>query len=279
MRISHNTLPQGISRQAAMHQLGKVRGVYEPRHTHPLAMISTLLGNMIVALIMVVAILIFPFPPSTPLYVVLPLYILFRLSGALLFAIPIVLILICCTILPHRNTRVYAFSNGLIYSKSDQMIPLRWEGIQSLYHKSILGKGGTIHTYTIQLSNGQKILLPNELKKITHLGDMIEDKIARIWLPQVIGAYQNGDPIHFGPLTVNQSGLDSGKAHIPWAQIPRLVDARTCVVADQQGIFRRLLVREEDVPNAVLLQRLVNQIATANNSTRRSPHKGSSSHC
>ncbi|GHO46961.1 hypothetical protein KSX_51240 [Ktedonospora formicarum] len=163
---------------------------------------------------------------------------------------------------------MYTFSNGLIYSKNDQMIPLRWEGIQSLYHKCVQGKGGAIHTYTIQLSNGQKILLINELKKITHLGDMIEDKTARFWLPQVIGAYQNGDPIHFGPLTVNQSGLDSGKAHIPWAQIPRLVDTRTCVVADQRGIFHRLLVRVEDVPNAVLLQRLVNQIATANNSTR-----------
>lgn len=266
MRISHNMLPQVISQQATMHQLGKVCTVYEPRYTHPLAVIRTLLSIMIVALIMVVATLVFSPPPFPPFSIV------FRLSGALLFALPIVLLRICCAVLPHRNTRVYAFSNGLIYSKGDQMTPLRWEDIHSLHYKVVRALyGHTYHSYAIQLSNGQKILLPSNLKKIAHLGAVIEDETARIWLPQVMSAYQNGDPIHFGPLTVNQSGLARGRNLIPWTQIPYLVNARTCVVADQQGIFRRLSVKMEDVPNAGLLQRMVNQIVTANNSTRRSP--------
>ncbi|GHO81946.1 hypothetical protein KSD_97170 [Ktedonobacter sp. SOSP1-85] len=70
MHISHNMLPQGISQQATMHQLGKVRKVYESRYTNPLAMISTLLGIMIVALIMIMAILIFSPTPSPFLYIV-----------------------------------------------------------------------------------------------------------------------------------------------------------------------------------------------------------------
>ncbi|HLZ57258.1 MAG TPA: DUF6585 family protein [Ktedonosporobacter sp.] len=242
--IQPDSIPQEVYQQAAAYQLGEPRQVYKPRFTSPLAILGITLGVIILDIIVFVAILLVG-------------YIWY-----LLIAVPIAAIIWCCISIPHTNTRAYVFNYGLIYGKGGRLEPLRWDQIQVVWHKIIKSRYSTSHQFTMQRNDGQSFKLPTILKHIEDLGVTIEDEVARVLLPGALAAYNAGQMIILGRVTVDQRGIGNGKDIIPWAKVGSITLKDRNLMVEKMGQQVKLSVRVDEVPNLGLLASLVTTIVS-----------------
>ncbi len=122
---------------------------------------------------------------------------------------------------PPRPHVMVRYHDGLAYHTGGKDVhTLRWEevmAIESNLTRQAGHHGGswTDHEYTLLKTNGDKLILDDNLKDVENEAEAIKTAVFALITPPQLQRYQSGMAFTFGPITVqSQNGLQlSGKAY------------------------------------------------------------------
>jgi hypothetical protein len=125
----------------------------------------------------------------------------------------------------NRKKAAVVFTNGFAYSDHKGVQAWRWEQVHDVMasvvrHYTNGVYTGTSHTYTLQKSSGQKLVLNDSLKDVEALFTHLENNTLQQRYQRLADAYNNGNPVSFGPVLIGkQLGIQIGKKSFPWEEI------------------------------------------------------------
>ena len=235
--------PGKISRLAVQHELGELAAVYRPKFTNPLVILGIALAIAAVDIAAIVVIYQLGF-------------IVYYLS-----VIPIIALIWAITTLRSANLRVYIFTNGFIRARGRRGVAIRWEQIQTIWESVKHSAYGTIYTYTVRCADGRVFKQGSPLQNRRDMGILMMRQVVKLQLPVAKAAYDAGQTLSFGSITVNMQGLGTGGQIVPWSQIDRVTSQNGIVFPEKQG--RRInwpAARSAEVPNLAVLLALARSI-------------------
>jgi hypothetical protein len=139
----------------------------------------------------------------------------------------------------------------------------RWEDVTAIVSNVSTESGGhslphANHEYTLLKKSGEKFVLFDALKDTQMISDVIKRNVFALLLPPLIGQYEAGQPLVFGPqITIHsQAGLRTGGRLYAWSEI---IDIKV-----EQGRFKITLrdakqreIRVAAIPNIEMLCQLI----------------------
>ncbi len=238
-------MPLAVFQLAGTYQLGSFKAMYQPTLPNPLAVIGFVLGFIILDLILATVI-------YNSGYIVYILYIL-----------PIVIIVYAPFGIAQSNLRVYTFTNGLVRAKGAQADVVRWDQVEAVWQNLLRIYGSTNHTYTVRRGDGATFKFSSVLRNIAHLGQTVQQEVTRVLLPRAIAAYNAGDAIPFGTLSVSVQGITHGRETLVWNQVQGVEVKRGYVSVKKAGKSRAWVrLRVSTIPNFFVFMALVNYART-----------------
>ena len=232
------------------YQLGNPRGEYKPAIT---TWLNVILGGAIAAGALFGIVSVLGEGKSASPLVVLSILLLIGI-GVAYFGFS------------RSRVRVQVFDQGLMYTRGSTTQAWRWEEIafvwQQITRVHVQGiPAGTRYVYTIQHRDGQKIVLNNGISKIKALGEMVQSETFTRLMPLAIAAYNNGEALQFGKLTISQQGIGNSKEIVPWAQVKGVEVNQGYVAVKREGKWLRWAnIPVAGVPNFFIFMALVDQI-------------------
>jgi hypothetical protein len=158
--------------------------------------------------------------------------------------------------------QLFWYSGGLAQQNLDEPEPrvLRWEEVDSftplIYDDSGCVAGGRLRgrtgtEITVSLGYGLRYL-------VGEADRMLADRL----VPELVGAYEAGEPIAAGQWRIGQAGLtrvrgDGREALTPWRDIRTIEQRRDCELTIGLGGRRRRTISLAGVPNGMFIARLV----------------------
>ncbi|HCI82865.1 MAG TPA: hypothetical protein DHW02_24600 [Ktedonobacter sp.] len=251
-------MPSEIYQQAGMYQLGTPIASYKPLLGNPLAIIGMMLGVIIAD--------------------VLLFYIIYSLGFILyiLLAIPIAAIAYGIYAFIDYKVRVYQFTNGLVHAKGQQIATIRWDQIDAIWIKlmrqryyigiagalaSALASSRRTQNITVRRVDGATFKFTNMLRGHVQLMQGIEQAVMQAHMPRAVAAYQSGQVIPFGPLTVSRQGMGNGRETIPWQEVQSVDVKRGYLYIKRVGkTFSWASVDVSKIPNLLVFVSLVNGV-------------------
>lgn len=247
--VASQQLPDAIYQQAAVHDLGQLVTVYKPRFSNPFFI---LVIALLIAAIDVAAVVALYYAGWVVYY---------------LFAIPVIAIVWAANALFNFNLRVYLFANGFIRTRGQRGEAVRWDQVQAIWEKVTQTYYTrtlmyTAHMYTVQRSDGKVLKQGRGLQNSRDMGLRMMREIRKVLLPTVRTAYEAGQTLSFGPISVNMQGLSRGKELIPWSEVGSITLKQGTVCVEKNGRQLRWSspVKAADVPNLSVLIALVNHV-------------------
>ena len=127
-------------------------------------------------------------------------------------------------ILRNRDLRVSVLPDGLATTKHGETISFRWADVtdvsQSIVKQYVNGAYiGTHHSYTVQLADHRKHTFNDAIRNVEELGNIIQREAGRHILLRITQAYEAGQTVPFGALSLSQSGLARGNKALAWNQV------------------------------------------------------------
>ncbi len=132
------------------------------------------------------------------------------ISSVLFLAIPLWIVV---DAVRSRDIQVYVCPGGLLYLHSGKTEAIRWDQIESFWRKVIKNSSygiqtGTTHRYTLRRSDGVTFKFNDTIGNVEALGNTIAGETARTLWPRYIAAYQAGQTLPFGKISLNQQGVN-----------------------------------------------------------------------
>jgi len=168
----------------------------------------------------------------------------------------------------YKSWGVYVFEQGFLYKKGNQAPqPFRWDQIEAVWyqvtrHYTNGVYTGTTHRYKVRRRDSYEIVLNDRIAKVGQLGETINNQVTKTLLPQVVAAYNAGQTITFGPLSVNRQGLVNiaGKL-LPWSEITGIDIQRGYIAVRQAGKWLKWSNQPvASIPNAFVFIALVKSL-------------------
>lgn len=244
------SLTPEASQVAVTYQLGIPTAEYKPKFTTRKA--------VSIAFLFVIV------PGSLVLGIISSQLIAFLIIGALAFAL--VLIILVDTFLS-RDKRVYVCPAGLLYQHQGKTEAIRWDQVEAFWQRVVRRSSygvqtGTSHLYTIRRNDGTTFKFNDQLYNVEALGNTIARETARLLLPRFIAAYQAGQTIAFGPISLNQQGVSNGKELLPWHQVKEIKANRGFLSIQKESNTRLKwkTVQASRIPNVNVFLALVDSI-------------------
>ncbi|MEO5928491.1 MAG: DUF6585 family protein [Candidatus Kapaibacterium sp.] len=123
-----------------------------------------------------------------------------------------------------RNMRALVYDGGIVSERNGNTVKFRWDDVVDLYEsvtrKSINGiYVATEHLYTVHLKDGTEAVYGALLQNTEKIGDTIRTETWNRLMTAAIDAYEAGEKVKFGYLTVSREGLGNRKEEIPWTEV------------------------------------------------------------
>ena len=169
--------------------------------------------------------------------------------------------------LAQRGKTVEVYEHGLVRVKGKNVKVTRWDDINAVwqritrnYYNGIYT--GTTYVYTIQTKNGEKFKITNVYKDIEALGNSIQSEVTKRLLPPMVRAYQNGQTVSFGKLSLNPQGLIYKDKQLAWNEIKDLKIERGFISVKKEGgrWFNWASVSAANVPNLFVFLAMIDRI-------------------
>lgn len=172
----------------------------------------------------------------------------------------------------YKSWHVYIYEHGFIYTRGSQAPGVfRWDQVEAIwfqivrrYYNGIYM--GTNYKYRVRRQDGVEVILNDRFTNISALGELVNEQISQTKLPQVVAAYDAGQTIAFGSLSLSKQGLSNAKGTLlPWQEIKD--------VAVQDGVISVRKANKwlnwsnqpmSDIPNALLFIYLAKTILQQN---------------
>jgi hypothetical protein len=106
-----------------------------------------------------------------------------------------------------QNTEFYLCTNGLMIIKWTRVRAIRWEQIRAVQYcreRNILDS-----YYILYLDEGKPVTLKRSLvgEGLNELAEAVESEVRQRRLPEAITAYEAGQALSFGPISITAKGL------------------------------------------------------------------------
>lgn len=241
--ISIEQVPPDVLQGAANYQLDDFFTMYRPTFTNPLAIIVLASAVIIVDCLLAAAIYNIGF------------------IVYLLVFVPFIVVIYAIIGLLNCNLRVYVFKNGLVRAKGRSLEIIRWDSVEAVWLNIIRNRygGTTTHTYTLRRRDGTKVKFSAVLKNVGLLGQTIQQEVMLIHMPLAITAYNSGNVVGFGPLTMSLQGISNGKETLPWNLVQSVTVKQGYIFIHKVGKKTRWgYVRVSKVPNFLVFMNMVN---------------------
>jgi hypothetical protein len=169
--------------------------------------------------------------------------------------------------LMRRGKVIEVYEQGLARIQGKQVKVTRWDDIDAVwqritrhYHSGMYT--GTTYVYTIQARNGERFNVSQIYKDIEALGQIIQSEVTARQLPPIVRAYQSGQTVNFGKLSLNTQGLIFKDKQLAWNQIQDLKIDRGYISVKQEGgrWFNWAQVTADSVPNLFVFLALIDNI-------------------
>lgn len=242
-------MPLAASQLAESYQLGSFKAMYQPTFPNLLAVIGFVIGFTILDLIL--ATVIYNSGYIAPMLYILPI--------AMIVSVPMVI----AYRIAYRNLRVYTFTNGLVRAKGGQADVVRWDHVEAVWQNILRMYATTNHTYTVRRGDGATFKFSSVLRNIAHLGQTVQQEVTRVLLPRAIAAYNAGNALLFGTLSVSVQGISHGRETLVWNQVQGVEVKRGYVAVKKAGKSRAWVrLRVSTIPNFFVFMGLVNYART-----------------
>jgi hypothetical protein len=132
--------------------------------------------------------------------------------------------------------------------------------------------GGTLQTfyslqeYKLCQANGTELVLAKRFRKFKKLGKAIEQEVTRHLLPSALAAYNAGQPVAFGEISVSGQGINirSRQETIAWNELNMVRVSGSLIYINwkKQGhlLFSTRTIPISEIPNVCVLTELVKTI-------------------
>lgn len=164
-----------------------------------------------------------------------------------------------------RSAHAHLFEQGFVIARAGKTTTARWEDVASITQAITTVKSDvverTMYVYTITLANGEKVRVDNTFKKIDKLGDSIQRMSANVLLPRALAAYQSGQSLPFGAISLSKAGVSNGKEAVPWSNIKQITTQSGALIVkrnDKQLAWVKTPVAK--TPNFYIFMDLVGRI-------------------
>jgi hypothetical protein len=172
------------------------------------------------------------------------------------------------------NLKAYIFAEGIVRVKGSKVDVMRWEHIEALWVKVVRHSyRGLItiyksYTYTVRRNDGVQFKFGSAFKNARQLGEVMQSEVARRHLPKAIAAYESGNPVQFGPLSVSMQGISKNGILVPWQQVGQVNGSRGWVVVHKQGsLLAGSRTRGTSIPNLQVFFQLVEHARRRSNNS------------
>ena len=168
----------------------------------------------------------------------------------------------------YGSWRVYICSDGFAFRRGKRIDAFRWDQVESIrqavtrrYYYGIYT--GTTHRYTIRRKDGVQIALRDQFADVEQIGNTLSNAITQALFPQVLAAYNAGQTITFGSLSVSLQGVsnNNGQTWLPWNQIKEIKINRGVISVRQEGKWLNWSTAYASrIPNISVFLALVNYV-------------------
>jgi len=147
-------------------------------------------------------------------------------------------VLLVVSALNSRN-KVQAYQEGLVVMRGSQSEAIPWNAVTNFYQRVVRYRYSLIITYTVrryivERADGKRFTF-SQYKNIARLGEIISQQTATRKLPQAQAAYQAGQTLTFGKMSLSQAGLSNGRETIPWSEVSGVRVVNGAIVISRQG--------------------------------------------
>ena len=182
--------------------------------------------------------------------------------SVLFLAIPIGVVV---DALRSRDIQVYVCPGGLLYLHSGKTEAIRWDQVESFWQKVVRTSSygiqtGTTHRYTLRRSDRAMFKFNDNIGNVEALGNTIAGETARTLWPRYIAAYQAGQTLAFGKISLNQQGVNNGKEWLAWYQVREIQINRGYLSIKKEGDKQGRAIPAAEIPNLDVFLALVNGI-------------------
>jgi len=133
-------------------------------------------------------------------------------------------LLVVLLLFAQRSMKVTVFEKGLVAYRGRQYVVVRWNSIAALWAEVSRMRPLPFvnHAYTIELRNDQKLQFTDDLRHVTELGALLQERTLSALLEQASKDYEKGRKLDFGPFSLDKAGIASGGEVTAWGEIERL---------------------------------------------------------
>ena len=195
-------------------------------------------------------------------------------AGSFVILVLVGLLLIACGFyymlygVIYKNWAVYVYDRGFVHKKGNEAAqPFRWEQIEAVWYNVVrhYRNGiytGTTHNYRVRRQDGYEVVLNDRFTNVAALGDTVSNQVTGAKMPLVIAAYNAGQTITFGPLSVSRQGIQNANGTLlPWPEIKDISIQRGYVAVSRAGKWLRWSSQPvRNIPNVFLFIALVRSI-------------------
>jgi hypothetical protein len=188
----------------------------------------------------------------------------FTIIGLLGFA---ALIVVMADMFRAIGTHVYVCPGGLLYLRQRKIEAIRWDQVDAVWQRitqrySVGIKTVKTHLYTVRRNDGTTFKFNDQLSNVETLGDTIVGETTRLQYPRYVAAYQAGQTVNFGRISLSQQGVSNGKELLPWQQIQELTGKGGFISFQQKGNtpVKWTPVMAHNIPNVSVFVALIDYI-------------------
>ncbi|MGH2478876.1 MAG: DUF6585 family protein [Ktedonobacteraceae bacterium] len=251
--LQYQQLPPEAGQLAAMYQLGTPQNEYKVRVTVWAMIVWVVIGG-------VLGVIFFGAALTADTTGALLLFLALGLGF-----VGVALYMILTPVL-FSSWRVYICTEGFLYKHGNTIEAFRWEQVEAMWqsvtrHRTNGIYTGTTHKYTVRGKDGRQVIFNDKFGHVEDLGNTLSRQITNYLMPQVVSAYNAGNTITFGPLSISQQGVSNGREALSWSQITAISVNRGIVTVKKEGKWLNWsTIMVARVPNIFVFMALVNYV-------------------
>ena len=254
------TLPHAFS---AVTQLGQPRRLYQTTMGHKLSgfFAAALYFIFVVAFVFFVRPIILESQPESGR----------EMFGLITLLVPAGLLLFAAIQLLRpffANHQIVVYEQGLAFRTWRGLRQWGWADIQGIqanitrYTYMGFVPMGTTHTYMVWTHKGDYLTLTQTIGQVQALASEIEQATNPILLKQSVQAFENNQPVNFGPISLSRQGAKFNGKLYDWSQVANITIENGYVQISKKGggFFSGASVSAAMVPNLNVFLALLQQI-------------------
>ncbi len=166
-----------------------------------------------------------------------------------------------------RHLEVSLYGAGIVYQRGRRRVSVQWQDIQRLHASAVrygifgLIWGGEMEI-RLDIRDGQQIRLTRSLANLSDLVEKIKRNIYPHLLAGYTRAFNQGQSLEFGPLTLNGEGVMRAGRLLPWAQLASADVERGVLrlTPVKGGSGRRVKLPAHQIPNFDVCLQLIQNL-------------------